>query len=123
MKRDMDLVREILLKVEESTNDPRGFITLDLPGRSPQEVSYHVMLLSEAGWLEASNHSSSAGYSWKPKRLTWQGHEFLDNARNDTVWNSTKAKVKETVGSASLEVFKGLLAQGVAAALALASGS
>lgn len=27
--------------------------------------------------------------------LTWQGHELLDNVRNDTVWNAVKQKINE----------------------------
>ena len=28
-------------------------------------------------------------------RLTWEGHEFLDQIRDDTVWNNTKKTIKE----------------------------
>ena len=27
--------------------------------------------------------------------LTWNGHQFLDNVRNDTVWNAVKEKAKQ----------------------------
>ena len=28
-------------------------------------------------------------------RLTWDGHEFLDKIKNDTVWNRTTTTIKE----------------------------
>jgi hypothetical protein len=36
--------------------------------------------------------------------LTWEGHEFLDNIRNDSVWSSTKKRVGDLVGSVSISV-------------------
>ncbi len=111
MKRDMDLVRSILLQVEANEDDPRGMIPLDIPGKSPMDVSYHVMLMAEAGLITAHDLSSSSGYNFIPKRLTWSGHEFLDAARNETVWNETKMTVAKKAGTVSFEVLKALLSQ------------
>ena len=47
MQRDMNLIRDILLAVEASDEDPRGMIDLDIPDRSKKEVAYHVQLLGE----------------------------------------------------------------------------
>jgi hypothetical protein len=90
MKLDKDLVREILLAVETSDHDPRGWMNLDLAGHSLQELSYHVQLLDEAGFLEAQELGSHDGYEWQPKRLTYEGHEFLDTIRDGEIWRLTK---------------------------------
>jgi Hypothetical protein (DUF2513) len=49
VKRDMDLIREILLKVEaDPTSDGSHFVTYgpsDFEGHSQREISYHVDLL------------------------------------------------------------------------------
>jgi len=47
MKRDMDLVRQILLAIEnlESVDQP---VDLNFDDHTSEEVSYHVMLLDEA---------------------------------------------------------------------------
>ena len=37
-----------------------------------------MQLLDEAFFLEAQELSSHDGYEWRPKRLTYEGHEFLD---------------------------------------------
>jgi len=47
-----------------------------------------------------------SGSIWKAKRLTWAGHEFIEAARNDTVWHKTKTLVKEKTGTLTLEVLK-----------------
>ena len=90
MKRDMDLVREILLQLENSNAQPLGPAEIAIEGRTNTEVSYHIELLHEAGLLEARNWSSHSGHDWRAIRLTWWGHEFLDAARSDTIWREAK---------------------------------
>ena len=100
MRRDMDLAREILLAVEES-QELGGWIDLELPDRSEEEVVYHVMLLDEAGLLEALGLSTMDGVAWKPIRLTWLGHEFLDAAREESRWRQATSIMKEKAGGLS----------------------
>ena len=103
MKLDKELVRDILLQIEADADDPRGWIVLELPEHSPNEVSYHVELLAEAGFLEAQDlcHMGPGGYEWQPRRLTYQGHELLDTIRDPEIWRLTKEGAKK-VGSNSL---------------------
>jgi len=112
MIRDLDLVRCILVEIEKSKNDPALCIDVRIDGRSEQEISYHVMILHEAGLIVAKNASTLQGTSWLPQRLTWDGHEFLDLARKDTIWNAAKARVLDATGSVSLTLLKDVL-QGI----------
>ena len=98
MKRDMELTRQILFQVEESPH-ARGWVELNLPGHTEEEVSEHVRLLTEAGLLKATDVSTRGNFEWKPSRLTWEGHEFLNAIKNDTVWNNVKQTVKEKGGA------------------------
>lgn len=108
MKRDMDLVRDILRQVEEEpyTMNP---VKLTFADRPENEIAYHVLLLDEAGLLEAMDFSSMDGPAWKPVRLTWEGHEFLEASRDDTRWEKAKAMMQEKAGGMSFEVIKALL--------------
>ncbi|MDQ1159533.1 hypothetical protein QE385_003930 [Sphingomonas sp. SORGH_AS 950] len=101
MKFDKDLMRDILLAVEASDEVPLKWTALDLPDKSLQETSYHVMLLHEAGFIEAQNLTNLKTYQWQPKRLTFKGHELLDTIRDDEVWRRTKAGA-EKAGGASI---------------------
>ena len=83
MKRDMALVREILLKVEALPFHGR-FHDVEIKGHSDEDINYHIMLLDEAGFIEAEDLTNTSGVCWKPKRLTYHGHESLDAARSDT---------------------------------------
>ena len=55
MKLDHDLVRDILLAIEASNGNPLGWITLEIPDRTKTELSYHVQILAEAGFIEAQD--------------------------------------------------------------------
>ena len=109
MKRNMDLIRKILLAIEEKGGDPRCYVDLDIQDHSNEEVSYHVQLLEEAGLLEAVSLSTRSRFDVRPKRLTWYGHEFLDAAKNDTVWKKAKEIISEKGGSIPFDVLKALL--------------
>jgi hypothetical protein len=110
MKRDMELSRQILQQIEEKF-PLRGKAELDLPAYSPEQIAYNVMLLWEAGLIVADDCSNFDELWLQPTRLTWEGHEFLDAIKHDTVWNKVKATVKEEGGFVSFEVLKLLAIQ------------
>jgi hypothetical protein len=108
MKRDMDLVRRILMDIEacpEADAQP-GYLQLDFEGHSTEEVMYHVQLLGEAGLIETQDQSDLAGFRIFPQRLTWQGHEFLDAIRKDTIWEKAKSIALEKTGALGFEALK-----------------
>jgi hypothetical protein len=119
MKRDFDLVRKILLAVEKETGsgDDRRWLELELPGYTAKQVNYHVMLLKEAQFIRARSFRLLDETTWRPVRLTWRGHEFLDNARNVKVWNQVMADVRKKGGSVSWSVLRKLLAAEARAAI------
>ena len=110
MRRDFDLARTILLAIEANEDATgHGWITLGkINGYSQEQVSYHVRLLNQAGLIEAINLSDNLGFRWEPIGLTWQGHEFLDSARDETLWKEAKRQLKN-MGSISLQVLLQIL--------------
>ena len=110
MKRDMDLIREILLQVEEAPADGHG-VSLKLPEYDPKVVNYHVRLLAEADLIKARTTDHTTYTSYRPLRLTWTGHEFLDAARNERLWSKVKDLLKCKVGPVPLEVLQTVLTE------------
>jgi hypothetical protein len=108
MKRDMDLCREILRKMEEHPN-PEGPVEIKVDGRSPQEIAYHLYLLNQAGLIDAIDATSSGGIDFIPVRLTWWGQEFLATAGNDTVWRRAKERVLGAASGLAFDVVKAVL--------------
>ena len=125
MKRDMDLIRDILLRMEEhdfaSDADSGSNWRLDkeFEGHSEAEVMYHIGLLYKAGFIEAYDASTAREDYYEPSGITWQGHEFIDAARNQTVWNGAKEAATKYGGSLPLEVMKAVLIKGASQFLGL----
>jgi hypothetical protein len=119
MKRDMDLARAILMEVEKLPFDGGGHKIL-ISGHSANEISYHLLLLHEAGLIEALDLSGDEYVLWQAKRLTYPGHEFLDAARNNTLWAKAKDTVTNKTGTLSLEALK--IALGVLIKQAITGG-
>lgn len=89
MKRDMDLVREIMLQIEASPTID-DWIDIKIDDRKPEEVLYHVILLEEAGLIKAEDLSTLGGKDIRPTGLTWDGHQFVEAARDDTRWGKAR---------------------------------
>ncbi|MEM6452838.1 MAG: DUF2513 domain-containing protein [Cyanobacteria bacterium P01_D01_bin.105] len=107
MKRDLDLLRKILLEIE-SWSDASQARRVDIEGYSQGAINYHAYLLYEAKYIEASVLKSQAGDTIVPIHLTGSGHEFLDEARDTTIWGKAKM-VAEKAGASSLAVFRPIL--------------
>ena len=91
MKRNDDLIRELLLEMEASEE---WFFVVDYD-EEDQAREYHLKLLGDMGLLSFGKHSY---------RLTAAGHDFLDAVRDDGLWKKTKDAVAETGGNATLEI-------------------
>ena len=109
MKRDMDLVRKILLACEA---EPSGWAPspLVVEGYTEAQIGFHVMLMAEAGLIQGKNitSSKSQGPQWLPGPMTWAGYEFLDASRDEGTWGKAKAAVSK-VGGFSFDVLKAIL--------------
>ena len=113
MKRDLELCRKILFTVEEDRSP------WAIAGFRREVISRHVVLLSEADLLVVTNLGDLEGDDFRVERLTWLGHEFLDMARNETVWQSVRSDLKKRSIDVPLSVLIELLKRGVAALFGL----
>lgn len=91
MKRDMDLVRHILVEMQNSES---GRVSkLCFQDYSQEQIGHHVWLMAEAGLIEAAvNLHHPCGFPVAtPVTIRWAGHEFLSAALDDTRWERAKA--------------------------------
>ena len=109
MKRDFDLLRNILLTVEECEEVPPKTLRiesfLDLCD-NPAVVSMHLQLLKDAGFLECraiSRNDYIKGF--EIERITFAGYEYLDSIRNAKIWRDVKEKIA-VVGGATFDIIK-----------------
>jgi hypothetical protein len=121
MKRDMDLVRKILFAVEEA--DGQADLTpLLAQGITERQLSGHSALIYKAGLAEGiCNEEGLDGDCFCIlNNLTWAGHDFIEAARNDTLWNKAKAQIAATGSALTIDALKAAL--GWAAMQALNGG-
>jgi len=109
VKRDMDLVRHILIETEKADEPFDLDVIASRDERYPLAlVAYHVELMVAHGLLDAE-----VSYAWGHEvtggtieGLTWDGTDYLDAIRDGSVWAKTKKVVADAVGSTTMEVIK-----------------
>src|ERR1700693_989164 len=109
MKRDMDLIRELMLKLESLPMRPGGIVLIKGDaeevqggGYSVDQIDYHLALIREAGLIETPGNGPIGG-GFPFRRLTWSGHDFLDSVRSPDVWDKTK-KVASAAGGFTVDL-------------------
>jgi hypothetical protein len=109
MQRNMDLVRIILMRLEDSPS-AEAARPLSFAGFTPEEVGYHAYIMMEDGLIKGTDITSTAskGPAAMPRALTSKGHDFLDLARDQKRWNQAKAIIGK-VGSAPTAVWMKVL--------------
>jgi hypothetical protein len=85
MKRDMDLIRAILLEVKKSPS--LDGCQIEMPEYSREELYYNAQLAQEAGFIDARFLPDTDVFH--VRRLTYAGHEFLDAAMCLVTWGCT----------------------------------
>jgi Hypothetical protein (DUF2513) len=114
MKRDMELIRELMLAIDSREDTSECWAEdLEIVGdRDIAQIKYHLQLLVDAGFLEANIEHDNGPNS--PSiliiRMLWDGHEFLDNARNESIWREAMNKIAEKGGSVAVGVLIQVLA-------------
>ena len=94
MKRDMDLVRELLLWMEGRSE--HAFFLTELPSLSSRETMIaHAQILQSGGFLEQGQPGVL--------RISWSGYEFLEKVRDPEIWRNTKAGAAK-LGSWSVKI-------------------
>lgn len=109
MKRNMEIIRTILLALEQKENASSEWSYKQIPDYPKEDVEYHFKLLSSAGLMEAKEYKYPRDVVWRAIALTWSGHDFLDAAKNEKIWSKAKKIVKEKGGMFSIEILKKIL--------------
>lgn len=107
MKRDWELVRKILIAVEDLQGHDQVVDGSSIQGHDEPLVSYHVFLMKEAGLVNATCSNPLNGHrECFAYELTWAGHEFLDQIRSQSVWNKTVGLLREKGLDLSFDTIK-----------------
>jgi hypothetical protein len=115
MKRDMDLIRGLLLKLESFPMEMGGVYSLQpsdlvIEGYSEHQIEYHLSLLREIGLIECPGSQPMLGITFSG--LSWAGHDYVDAVRDPAIWRKTKQGAEAAGGftvDLLLELAKGLI--------------
>jgi hypothetical protein len=110
MRRDMDLVRRILLAAENKAAEEIGSSDFVDDLTNEATVAYHLQLMEEAGLIEANilSFERIGPVRGTVVRINWEGHDFLDAVRGEEVWRKTKDTVRKSGGSWTFDVMKAI---------------
>lgn len=114
MKLNYNCVRELLLFSEEYLTYSTCIRANDVvfPDFSSDDIVYSAEKLIEAGYLQGSVNTFIGG--GQPgitiTSISFEGHQFLDNIRDDGVWKDTK-KALSKFSSVSLGVINTIATQ------------
>lgn len=117
MKRDWDLIRTILLRMEQG--NPAEIYYNGIEGYPYEQVLYHLYLLYRAGLIEGIATQAIADLYPEvyPTTITWKGHDLLERIRDDSFWT----KAKQALQEAGIEFAKASIPEVVKAILGIRS--
>ena len=109
MKRDLDLIRNMLLLIE-AYDKPSSMSSNDFKNLNPDVnvIDYHLYLLADSGYIDYMD-VNTIGHFYPQIRVNWMtssGCDYLDAVRSASIWKTTKNKLSEIGGQASLDVVK-----------------
>lgn len=109
MKLNMDIVRSLLLQIEEDTT--LDHTILFEKSEINSDTFYALLKLKEAGYINSIDTNAWGGIvQVEVKSLTYEGHKFLDTIRDPKIYRQAKEKVK-SLSSVSLEIFSKVAVQ------------
>jgi len=124
MKRDLDLIRDLLLYIEEVTSFNNHIFgsSLDLDTTKSQEDIYgHIALLFDENFIVGNLevYMGNEPPHINIERLTSGGHDYLDSVRDLKLWKATKSSLTEVGGAATLAVVQAVAVANVKVILGL----
>lgn len=110
-----DCVRKTLLYLENNLMLDSFISTQDMTidNYSKEDIVYTIKMLKNAGYINAQFCGYDDQQIYYVSSLTWNGHQFLDNIRDNTVWKKTKSILSKFT-SVSLEITSQVASQVIA---------
>jgi hypothetical protein len=99
MKRDMELVRNLMLTLEARDDKPswKDLIPEDSSESESQRILEHLKFIEEAGLIKSIVIHQMMYRLPQDIDVTWNGHEFLADTRDPDVWQKASSKAKKVV--------------------------
>lgn len=113
MKRDWDVILEVLTEIEADNLNNLTYGELSSPIRTR-----HAFLLRDAGFISGIDASTMDGKALLTPELTWEGHELLATIRSKPLWEKIKKAAQDKGIELSFDVVVALAKTALAALIA-----
>jgi len=114
LKRDIELERKILIKVEETYKPGDNWISIEIDGREKKVVAEHCKFLFQQGLLADFRGTRDLG-GLRVQNLTAKGYDYLEIIRNEKNWKEIKKTADKNNIPKTIENFSILSAKMVGA--------
>ena len=123
MKRDLDLVRQLLLQIEAlPAGPPVQYRTSEI--EDPVLLAHFELVLA-AGLVNGkiARSQGARGDVISIAGLTWEGHEWIEMVRDQSLWHETKSTLLDGAGALTYELTKVVAGRILHARLGLLDGA
>lgn len=101
MRRDFEMIRELLFDVEAA---PGPYEVISLNDEASRTLFHTIVLLTDAGYLDSNDSNSTTRTLKKQMVLTWRGHELLNAIRSDATWAALKTRLPIEAGTVPFHI-------------------
>ncbi|MEO6527773.1 MAG: DUF2513 domain-containing protein [Gemmatimonadaceae bacterium] len=104
MKRDIDLVRQIMMNIEDLPSGPS--MQFRMGEVDDPVVRAHLEMMISAGLVNGkiTEPYGARGAVIIISGLSWEGHEWIETVRDDGLWNEVKITVLNCGGALTFEI-------------------
>lgn len=112
MKLNQECIRDLLLYLEDNLSYKHD---ININGLKLKEYSEEELIYTAERLIEANLISCVCAKGFDipviiARSITYSGHQFLDNIRDDGVWKETK-KITSKVASTSIQIISDIASQ------------
>jgi hypothetical protein len=116
MKRELELLRTILLESESRLVGGVTLKTSDFNNADPEKVIYHQRLLIDEGYL--LGHVPKGNSDFKLSSIdivgiSWKGHDFIAQIRDPDIWEKLSPHMQKYGIESVMTAIKSVVQQGV----------
>lgn len=99
MRRNMDLVREILIEASKSDKEVRASDIAEKSSKySLEEIIYNIRIMGEGNLINVYIDEREAGVvDAYVMDITWQGNDFLDSISSNEIWEKIKNNFSDKI--------------------------
>ena len=123
MQLTPDCIRDVLLEFETFHMDVYKVDAFQncLSRYGKEQTLYTLIKLFEGGYINGRLERSRDGQliTFQIYDITFQGHEFLEKIRSDTIWNNNVKPMLLSIGSKSLSLISDIASSIIASKLNL----